>query len=150
MPLQRLETLWQPVHPDALGAKFRHLNIKNSNLGTLAWSDFAAQCLGQQLMPQAQPQKRHPAPFDRLFDQRFFCDEPRIVVLLPNIHRTAHGPDRIIAIQGRQRLALIQLNRVPTMAVLGQEVTKDSGVFHADMLQDQDVHFHSYDDSGRT
>ena len=86
------------------------------------------------MMPQAKPQIRHLTVDNGLSNDRFLGLEPGMLILLPDIHRPAHDPQRFIAIEAWQALAFIKLNRVPAVPVTGQEITKNTGMLEPRVL----------------
>jgi len=73
-------------------------------------------------------------------DCGFFGLQPRIVFDIPDIHQAAHHPERVIAFQIGDRLALTQLNRIPRNTVTLQELTQGAGMLTLHMLKDQQFH----------
>ncbi len=59
---------------------------------------------------------------------------------LPGIHRPAHDPELVVALQGGDRLPGIELDGIPGDPVLGQEIAEDRGVLHIGMLEDENAH----------
>ena len=89
-------------------------------------------------MTEAEAEERHLAFDDGLPDRGAFRIEPRIGVILPDIHRAAHDPQRVVGAEIRERLALVELDRGPLDAVLAQEIPEHPGVFDRDVLEDED------------
>jgi len=75
-----------------------------------------------------------------LADCALLGDQPGILLDIPHIHRPAHDPQRVIAAKVRDRLALIQLDRIPLDAVGFQEFAENARVLDRDMLKDQEAH----------
>jgi hypothetical protein len=77
----------------------------------------------------------HPMPDDGLLRS-----EPRVKIFLPHVHGTAHRDEQIEIIHGWDRLAGIQFDRAPFIAVFPPELAKGTGVLHCNVLEDQNAH----------
>ena len=73
----------------------------------------AAERFGEELMAEADSQEGHVALGDRLSNRHLLVGEPGVGILLEDIHRPAHGDQRVVAVEWRDRLALVELDRVP-------------------------------------
>ena len=91
-------------------------------------------------MAQAQTQIRHSALFHRFADHALFLDQPGVFLFLPNVHRPAHDPKRVIAIQRGDLFSGIQLHSIIFVPIFLEERAKYSGMLYDFMLQDQDLH----------
>ena len=77
----------------------------------------------------------HPLP-----DRALLGDQPGILLDIPHIHRPAHDPQRVIGTEVGNRLALVQLDRIPADAVLLQEFPEDARMLDRDVLENQEAH----------
>ena len=91
-------------------------------------------------MAEADPEEGHLAFAHRLHDGRLLRDEPRVHVLVPDVHRAAHDHHRVVTVEGGDLVAFIELHRVPVHPVLGHEVAEDAGMLGFDVLKDQETH----------
>src|SRR5207248_5312594 len=98
---------------------------------------LAAEGGAEQLMTQADAEIGHPALDHRLADGALLGAQPGMLVLLPDIHRAAHHPQRIIPGKRRNRLAGIELDGVPRDAICREKVAEDAGMLDGDMLEDE-------------
>ena len=89
-------------------------------------------------MTEAEAEERHFPLGDRLTNRGAFGREPRIGVVLPDVHRPAHDPERVVVVEVRDRLSLVELDRGPLDAVLAQEFPEHPGVLDGDVLEDED------------
>ena len=134
MPLQGVLLLGHPVE-DRVGATLRRqLHRQHPDLGRTLRTARAAQGVGQQLMAQAHPQERalelaHPAA-----DRPLLRHQPRVLLHVPHVHRAAHDPHRVVVLQRRDGLALVELDRGPLDAVGPQEVAQPAGMLAVDVL----------------
>lgn len=71
-------------------------------------------------------------------DRGLLSDEPGVLGLLPNVHRAAHHDQRVVEIEIGDRLASVELDRVPDNSGFAPEVTEDSGMFDVNMLKHQE------------
>jgi hypothetical protein len=94
----------------------------------------------QQLVAEAESEIGLGPILDPFPDRLLFGFQPGMLGLLPDIHRPAHDPKRVIAFEIRDRLALVELDRVPGDAVLGEEVAEDARMLDRDVLEDQKTH----------
>ncbi len=118
----------------------RQLHIQDADLGLRRLAHLAAERLAQELMAEAEAQERHAPHGDGVADRRHLRLQPGMLVRLPDVHRPAHDPERVIAIEGRDLVAGIQLDSVPGDAVGGEEVPEDAGMLDIDMLEDEKSH----------
>lgn len=140
MPLQRLEAVGDALEQRIAAARIRQLDFEHANLWLGRLADFTAQRGTQQLMAQANPEIGHGAFHYCLADCPLFGGEPGVLILLPDIHGTPHGPELIVARERGDRGALVQLDGVPGNAILRQEVAEDRGMLHVHMLENQNPH----------
>ena len=90
--------------------------------------------IGQQLMAEADAEIG-PLHIEHEFSNGcFFFAEPRVLVLLPNILRTAHDDHQVEWVELRYRLAFIELDGRPAKSVLAKEVEKYPRMFNGDVL----------------
>ena len=61
-------------------------------------------------------------------------------ILLEDVHRPAHGDQRVVALERRNPLALVEFHRVPGDAVGAHEVAEDAGMLDVDVLQHEELH----------
>ena len=116
MPLQGLEgrrhTLEERIATAGLGQR----DIEDADLGLGGLADPAAHCRAQQLVPEADAHERQPA-LDRGSDRALLDRQPGMLLLLPHVHRSAHDPQRIVAVERRNPFARIEFDGVPGDAV---------------------------------
>ena len=91
-------------------------------------------------MAEAEAEIGHGAPRHRLADGGLLGDQPGVFVLLPDIHRPAHHHERVVAVERRDRLTLVELDRVPAHPVRGHEVAEDGGMLDGNVLKDEQAH----------
>ncbi len=91
-------------------------------------------------MPEANAKEGQAAFDNGLANRRLLCHQPGILLFFPDIHRSAHDPECVIAIQARNRCVLIELNGVPFDAILRQEIAEDPRVLDAYVLENEDAH----------
>ncbi len=82
---------------------------------------------------------------DPAADGRLLGNEPRIKVLLPDIHGAAHDDHQVEFLERRNRISPVQLDDMPVMAALLPEIAEYAGVLHGQMLKDQNTHQFSLD-----
>ena len=56
-----------------------------------------------------------------------------MVVFIKDIHRPAHHHQGVVAIQRRDRFALVEFNGIPGDPRLVHEIAEDAGVLNVDM-----------------
>jgi hypothetical protein len=122
------------VIPAGRGAR----DLEHADLGARRRRHGAAQRIGQELMPQADPQERH-AALDRLAHRGLLGHQPGILVLLPDVHVAAHGQEGVVAGKVRNRHAEIEADRLPADAVRVQQAAEDAGIRHGHVLEHQDL-----------
>jgi len=140
MPLKSPEPFANAIEENPRGAAFRQLHVADADFGRLGGATGAAKRFRQELMAETDAQERHAAAFDRLADQGFLRAEPRVDVLFPGIHHTAHDPERVEFVDRRRIVPFLKLDSAPLVPVLFQKGAKDTGMFHALMLQHQYSH----------
>ena len=126
MPLQRLGAVRLAREHRIALALFGQRDLHDADLGRPLRPAGAAERIGEQLVAEADAEERplelaHPLP-----DRALLGDQPGILLDIPHIHRPAHDPQRVIGAELRDRLALIQLDRIPRDAVLFQEFPEDA------------------------
>src|SRR5690606_9433541 len=140
MPLQCLRGGRLPAEDVIALAFLGERDVENADLRRTLRTAGAAERIGQQLMSQADAEKRplqlpHPAA-----DRLLLRDQPGMLLDVPDIHRPAHDPERVIAAEIGNRLARVELYGVPRHAVGAQKLAEDAGMLHGDMLEDEDAH----------
>src|SRR6185295_17333046 len=100
----------------------------------------AAEGGAEQLMPEADAEIRHPPLDHRLADGALLGNQPGMLLLLPDIHRATHHPERVVTRKRRDRLAGVELDGVPRDAIGGEEVAENAGMLDCDVLEDENAH----------
>ena len=90
-------------------------------------------------MAEAHAEHGHAALGDRLADRGLLVAQPRVEVLLPDVHRPAHHDERGEVAQVRDRLAGVELDGAPCEAVLAQELAQNARMLDRDVLEHEDV-----------
>ena len=137
VPLQAGQRCGEAAEESTGHPRGRQANVHHPHLRPLVRTDVAAQCRGQQLMSQTDAHKGHLFLHHSVPNGGFFFHQPRVRLLLPHVHRAAHRPQRVIGVQVRNALSRIQFNNVPPDPVLGEEFPEQAGMFHVQMLEDQ-------------
>ena len=122
----------------ARAARLRQLHLHDADLGLGRRPDLAAERLREKLVAEAEAEEWRLPLDDRLPDRHALGLQPRVGVVLPDVHRTAHDPQRVVGAEVRDRLAFVELDRGPFDAVLMQEVPEHPRVLDRDVLEDQD------------
>ena len=128
------------VEEDGAGAGLCEIHIHDTDLRGLGRTDAATKGFGKQLVTEAEPEERKSLSFYGFFDERLFVGQPGMGVLLPDIHRPAHDPERVIAIEAGQLLALVKFDGIVSMAVFAQKPPENPWMFDAGVLQYEYVH----------
>ena len=120
MPLQAFLRPWHAGENRIGEAVARELDVENADLRRPLRAACAAERVGEKLVAEAEPEEgpvelAHPAA-----DRALLRDEPGMLLDVPDIHRSAHHPERIIVFERRDRLAGVELDRVPVDAVLAR------------------------------
>ena len=140
VPLQGLEPALDAGEQRVLAALGGELDVADADLRRRHRAHLAAHRLGQELGPETDAEDRHAALADGLADGALLGHQPGIGILLPGIHRAAHDAEDIVAVERRNLLALVKLDRVPGNPVLGEEIPENAGMLDRDVLKDQDAH----------
>ena len=139
MPLQAGHGGIEPGEQRVGAACPGEADLHDADLGLGHRLHPAAERIGEELMAEADAEERH-APGHRLADDGLLVGEPGVGVLLEDIHRPAHGDEPVIAVERRNRLALVELHRVPGDAVGAHEVAEDAGMLDLDVLEHEELH----------
>src|SRR5215467_12958390 len=91
-------------------------------------------------MPKADAEERPAEILHPMSDCRFFRSEPRVELVLPNVHRTAHHDQQIEIAQVRNALAGIEFDGAPFISVFPPKLTERARMLHWNMLENQNVH----------
>ena len=59
---------------------------------------------------------------------------------VPNVHRPAHDPERVKTVERRNLVALVELDRVPADAVLGEKLAEDARMLIGEVLENEKFH----------
>ena len=86
-------------------------------------------------MTEAEPEIGHLAPGNRFADDLLLRLEPGMSVFLPYVHRTAHDPQGVIGAQIGNRLAFVELDRIPGNAVFGEKFPEYPGMLARNVLE---------------
>ena len=122
-------------------ARVRQLDLQNADLGHRGGADLAAERLREQLVTEAEAEERH-LPLDHRFANRgALRRQPRIGVVLPDIHRATHHPERIVGAEVRDRFPFVELYRGPFDAIFAQEIPEHAGMLDRDVLEDENSRF---------
>ena len=110
VPLQAPQDLGEVAEDRVVQALWGQADLHDADLGFFHRPDSPAEGVGQQLVTQADPEVG-PVKFgDPVPDGGLLRHQPWMFVLLPHIHRTAHGDEHVEAIQRRDLFALIELD----------------------------------------
>ena len=91
-------------------------------------------------MAEADSEEGHIALRHGLSNGHLFVGEPGVGILLEDIHRPAHADQRVVAVEWRNRLALVKLDRVPGDSVGAHEVAENAGMLDVDVLKHEELH----------
>jgi hypothetical protein len=95
--------------------------------------------IGEQLVAETDAEHGHAASEHRLSDRFLLLTEPRVLGLVPDIHRAAHDDQRIVDGEIGDRLAAIQPHLLGEDAVRLHQVPEKAGVPGRHVLEDQDL-----------
>ena len=127
------------LEESALPARLGQLHVEDADLGLGRRPDLAAEGLREKLVPEAETEEGHLPLEDRLADGGALGLEPRMEVVLPDVHRAAHDPEGVVAAEFGNRLPGIELDRAPLDAVLAQKVPEHARVFDRNVLEDEEL-----------
>ena len=122
-------------------ARLRQLDLQDANLGHRSGADLAAERLGEQLVTEAEAEERHLPLGHRFANRGALRLQPRVGVVLPDIHRAAHRPERIVGAEVRDRLPFVELYRGPFDVIFAQKIPEHAGMFDRDVLEDENSRF---------
>src|SRR5262249_58405028 len=91
-------------------------------------------------MPKADAEERPAEILHPMSDCRFFRSEPRLELVLPNVHRTAHHVQQIEIAQVRNALAGIEFDGAPFISAFPPTLTVLARMLHLNMLVQQTGH----------
>src|SRR5689334_11922138 len=91
-------------------------------------------------MPETQAHERLPEIAHPAANGAFLIDEPGTFLDVPNIHRAAHDPKRVVILQSRDRAALVEFDSVPGDAISREELAEDAGMLTRDVLKYEKAH----------
>src|SRR5215211_6332351 len=135
MPLQAFLPCRKAGEDRIATPQFRKFDIEDADLGRPLRAASAAECIGEQLMSEANAQKR---PADLPYpaaDSLFLRDEPRMLVHIPHVHRATHDPERIIILELRNRFILIEADRIPADTIFLEKCSENAWMLAGDMLE---------------
>lgn len=112
---------------------------QHANLGP-AIRAGPAKRVGNQLVAQAYAEDGKVALLHGFADQRLFGDKPGVDVFLEHVHRPAHDPDGIDPVEGRHRLALVQVDGRDTVASPREQRREQGKPLASLVLQHQKMH----------
>ena len=116
------------------------LDREDADLGRALRAAGAAERVGQQLVAQADAQERALEVAHPVADRRLLRHQPGMLVDVPDVHRAAHHPELVVAVQRRDRLALVEPDRVPGDAVGGEEAAQHARMLDREMLEHEQPH----------
>lgn len=140
MPLQNSCRIAETGQEGITLALARLCDRQNADFRLPGRPDFAAERIGEQLMSEADAEKRAFQILDERSNGGFFCREPGILVVLPDILRAAHDHHEVVGADVRDDAAFVEFDGIPGQTVLRKEVAKDAGVFDVDVLQNEYLH----------
>jgi len=116
------------------------VDVENADLRLGYLADMTAQGGSQKLMTQTDAEIWHAPIHDRFADGPLLGHQPGIQIFLPDIRGPAHDPKLVVTVKRRDCFALVELDGIPSHAVLGQEIAEDARMFDGDMLKYKDAH----------
>jgi hypothetical protein len=140
MPLQHLLSSLHAKEERIPHPFIGEVDFKNANLRFPLQFAFAAEGVSQQLMAKTHAQKwafqfAHPTA-----NRILLCNEPRILIDLPHIHRAPHHPERVKIIQRRDGIASIELNSLPARTIFLQMPPELAWMLTGEVLKNKYVH----------
>ena len=91
-------------------------------------------------MAQADAEERPLQLAHPVADRRLLRHQPGVLVDVPDVHRPAHDPELVVAVQRRDRLAQIEPDRVPGDAVGREEPAQHARMLDLEMLEHEQPH----------
>jgi hypothetical protein len=139
MPLDHAMRAGKSLEKMILGRALRDCDGVDPYFAGPGLADTAAECIRQQLVPQADAHVRL-RPVYHPFSYRFlFCDEPGILVRLPDILRPSQDEQEIEISKLRDFLPLPQANRVGSITILGKEIGEPANCIVIHMLENKNA-----------
>src|SRR4029077_6848280 len=140
VPLEHRECRGHSFKQGCRAAGIGELDLKHTDLRLGHQSYFSTERGCEQLVSQTDAKKRcsflvHPLP-----NGDFFESEPRMPILLPDIHRPSEDYQGVIAFERRDGSTLVELDRIPWDAIGTQEIAKHAGMLYGRMLEHQKSH----------
>ena len=127
MPLEAGEARRQRADHRVPGAVVRDLDVEPADLRLARAPCGAARRLGQDLAAEADGEDRHPV-VDHRRQEVLLEAQPRMAVLLVDVHRTAEGEDGVVVgdLARRRRAALAELPLVQLDPAVAHLVGEDA------------------------
>src|SRR5690242_20143170 len=91
-------------------------------------------------MSQANAEERTTEILHPIADRGLLRAQPRIKILLPDIHRTAHRDQQIEIFQVWHTLAGIEFDSAPFIAVFAPQLPKRTRMLGSNVLENQNTH----------
>jgi len=91
-------------------------------------------------MAEAEAEKGTVEVFNPAANGAFFFNQPWAFLNIPNVHRSAHDPEGIIAFECRNGRARVEFDGVPSNTVSGEKFAEYAWMFACDMLEYEKAH----------
>ena len=118
----------------------RRRDFEDTEFMVVATTNFTAHGFGQQLVAEADTEKRNLKLFHSLADGEQFGSQPRVFLLFPNVHGTAHYPQPVESGELGNGVSGMQVYLDKFNVVLLRKETEYPRVLARHMFEHQDPH----------
>jgi hypothetical protein len=119
---------------------FRARDFSQPDLGPGHRPHLTTKRISQQLMAEADAEKRAAEVLDPGPDRVLLGSQPGMGIFLPDIHRPAHHGEKIEAVEIGDNLTRIKFDSNELMPLGGPQFAEDAGMLDVEMLEDQYAH----------
>ena len=109
-------------------------------LGKHAVAAASAERIGEQLVAEADAEEGERALQHRLADDTLLAREPRVRLLVGDVHRAAEHPQCVDAVERRGGLAPVEVHMGARVLVPIERLVEDAGRLDPGVLQNEDAH----------
>jgi hypothetical protein len=140
MPFLGRETWREPRENRRAPPFLRQFDGERADLRRLLRAAGAAKRIGQQLMPETEPEKGTREFAHEAADGAFFLDEPGMKIDIPDIHRAAKNQHGLEKLDRRKRVAALEIDDRQLRAGSRQMPQETAARIAMGMLKNENAH----------